>query len=731
MSVGGGGAGGNGSGGAGGAGGGGGLPPYVDPYPEPWPDFEAAAAADANKDSDNDGVPDMFDAVWYDPKFKHPRSGFPHYNIIDLGKCEGGFIDMADNGAMVWQENSYYDATASLKIWTPSQPQGQSFTFDPNAFGLEDGRWGGVSNISEAGTLTGLARQEKDNGYYEDRYFSLGSDGSGAAWLPELYPDEGAHQEPYDHWQAWSRTAFGPQQKLFGTTSYTISDENYSSRVSWLAFFNSSGGSIVFEDKTLHADLPELPEDPPDPDLEPWGTRVELSSAGIYHEKDVITGSGGGVVRSTRRTERELDAVAGEDIWGGTYWSHAAHETYYGYRRESWNLGYHPVNAEDSLTYTLVTAAGTHDLVVQDLLDEPATFRSFHSVSPAPQPWVSTRIDRYTTLADWYPYQTEAFIYKPVGTGGAYEPCAIYAGFEDYQADKPIAGIGLLTAQGQAIVHGDFDLEQEGDEVGLWADGEVQTIDKVISGYEHYLHDPADWQHPWQFHDVSRDGMIAATAWKQGNQGPEPRMLLLIPVTTREILADGSISPTGGGVQTSMPSPVFCASVAEDGTPAGQMTCALENPRVLADGSIVGDLKVKAEIVSRACDNVKGAMGTITQAQLWVNGADTPQAVIPVDASDKQPTGTRARPYPFTGKIKDGNNPITIPNVPLTAGVNTFKFTAHDPVYGIPGYSTWAATITVADPTEDDGGGVRGLSADLEGLTLSVELPAATLLTRQ
>ncbi|MDP1589999.1 MAG: polymorphic toxin-type HINT domain-containing protein [Prosthecobacter sp.] len=718
VSVGGGGTGDNGSGGAGGAGGGGGggLPPYVDPYPEPWPDFEAAATADANKDSDNDGVKDAEDAVWYDPKFKHKRGGFPHYNIIDLGKCEGGFIDMADNGAMVWRENSYDDATASLKVWTPSQPLVQGFTFDPNAFGLEDGVSSGITAINDTGTLFGAAFQEvqeSSSTYLEDRFFTLEPNGGGAAWLPKLYPDEEQRQRL--DWPLLPWLSPGPQGNLFGVTRYSIyPDENSSQNEAWTAFFKLGAGGITFEDKTLRTYLPDLPEDPPDPDLQPSGTRVSLSE-GIYHEKYVGFGSGSGVVRSTRRTEVDLDAVAGIDPWGGTYWYHAAAETEQGYIHGS-GWGTHAISTEDTLTHTLVTASGSHDLVVQDLLDEPATYHLFNHVSPAAEPWVSANITRYAPVPEWWMFwEEEAFIYKPASAGGAYEPCAIYAGFEDYQADKPIAGIGLLTAQGQAIVYGDFDLEQEGDEVGLWADGEVQLIDNVISGYDRYIDDPNDWQHRWQFHDVSRDGMIAATAWN----GTEQRMLLLIPVTTREILANGQLAPAGGGVQTSMPSPVFCASVAADGTPTGTMSCALGNLRVLADGSVVGDLQVSGSLTSQACDNVKGVKGTITQAQLWVNGADTPQATFTVQAA-KQSSGSAARPYPYQGSFS-----TTIANVPLTEGVNTFKFTAEGPVYHMPGYSTWSVTITVTAPEAGSGGGEPGNPSG--SFQLSVQLPAPVL----
>ena len=228
----------------------------------------------------------------------------------------------------------------------------------------------------------------------------------------------------------------------------------------------------------------------------------------------------------------------------------------------------------------------------------------------------------------------------------------------------------------------------------------------ITSGQERYQ----DWS--WRYYDMSAEGMIAASAEVVNQEGEyERHMLLLIPFTTHEIREDGTLA-AGGGVQASFPSPVF------------DMNCALENLRVQADGSIFGDLKIGGSLTSKACDNVKGEKGSITQGQLWVNGADEPHSVFTIQAS-KAAAGTRERPYPYTGTIPHNT---VIPNVPLTAGVNTFKFTAHDPVYFMPGYSTWAATITVTDPTDEESGGGSITGGNPGGsFSLSVQLPAATL----
>jgi hypothetical protein len=81
----------------------------------------------------------------------------PHYNIVDLGKCEGGFIDMADSGALVWQENAldYFDPP-SLRVWTPEHPGGENgprqIIWDPYDFGLEN-KLPGIMGKDSASTL--------------------------------------------------------------------------------------------------------------------------------------------------------------------------------------------------------------------------------------------------------------------------------------------------------------------------------------------------------------------------------------------------------------------------------------------------------------------------------------------------------------------------------------------------------------------------------------------------
>ena len=135
----------------------------------------------------------------------------------------------------------------------------------------------------------------------------------------------------------------------------------------------------------------------------------------------------------------------------------------------------------------------------------------------------------------------------------------------------------------------------------------------------------------------------------------------------------------------------------------------------------MGDVYLKGELSSRACDFISGAKGSITTAQLWVNGADTPQAEFAVEA-DKQDNGPRTRPHPYKGSFE-----TTVFNVPLTPGMNTFKITAQDAVYALPGYSTWCVTVTVEEGAGTGSGG-GGVSSD--SLALSVALPAPTLARR-
>jgi hypothetical protein len=719
----------SGGGSGGGGAGGGGLPPYVDPYPEPWPDFDAAAQEDADKDSDNDGVKDAEDAVWYDPKFKHKRSGMPHYNIVDLGKCEGGFIDMADSGALVWQENAldYFDPP-SLRVWTPEHPGDvngpRQIIWDPYDFGLEDGINGWTpETISNEGKLAGRAGQIVEGlSSSRLRHYLYDPEGGSTSWLANPFPDEGSFQ-----WTTWLhfKTCFGPGGRVFGAVDYDIyPDDNSDLRENWTAFFRLSPDDAILDDKALLSDLPPLPEDLPG-EGEPLGTREPLDGDGhadLRFDPTYYGHSGTGVLQASWHARFK---VYKKVYWGDPYYSYGEYDYWgYDYDREG---DYGPrINLEEIWTYQLATATGTHVLMTQDTVAEThGIYHFFESVSPADHPWVSYSVNEYETKDPWSTYLgTKAYIFKPDENGTNYQPCAIYAGSKDYEADKPIKSIGLLTAQNQAIVYGDFDPENAEDwDTGLWADGEVQLIDKVISGYERYIHDPADWAHQWQFNDVSRDGMIAATAWKQGTNGLEQRMLLLIPFTTHEIKEDGTLAASGGGVQASLPSPVFCDSVAVDGTPVNDAFCELRNPRVLADGSLVGDVFVSGAIHSKACDFVKGAKGQITEAQFWVNGADTPHSVVSINPS-KQENGQPERPYPFKGTFE-----TTIQNVPLVEGANHFKLTAEDEVYHLPGYSTWSASVSVTDPTEDDTGGSGG-GGNPEGVfVLQVQFAGPTLAT--
>ena len=91
----------------------------------------------------------------------------------------------------------------------------------------------------------------------------------------------------------------------------------------WTAFFKLGAGGITFEDKTLTEDLPDLPAVAPISEIQPFGTRIPLGQ-GTYYEKSVnwFSSSVSGVVRSSRKTVVELDAVADIDPWGGAYWMH-------------------------------------------------------------------------------------------------------------------------------------------------------------------------------------------------------------------------------------------------------------------------------------------------------------------------------------------------------------------------------------------------------------------------
>ena len=655
-----------------------GLPPYINPYPEPWPDFTTPSPT---TDTDQDGVPDLRDAVPYDRNFNHPRSGVPHYNVIDLGPCRS-FMDMADDGALLWQESS---SPKRYKVWSPTpadQPAAYTWTSaTPSVFSLsESTNMDAPQTISEGGLLFGEAKYTGGLGA-EPRQYTCNPWTQAATWLPLRAPDVGDEQNVLQSGYWFT----GPGGLQYGSAYYKITkrdDDGYiESFEEWIAHCKISSGGVTFEKKELLVDKPKLPSVPEETNSILLGTAKELDPR-YEHNRYAITGSGTGVIRVTHDLKFKMSAIYGIDVFGTYFWD---------YDLSKQKL------LDNKYLYELVTAQQTLPLFEVNLGEagrlEDLSW-DFRDVSPAAVPWIAgySRVSR------------RPYIWKPSISGAGYHPYPIYAGHADYQTSKPIEWISLLTAQGQAIVYGEFDADSTGEESGLWADGEVQPMHKLISGYERYTN--------WSYYDVSRDGMIASTAYI----GTQRRMLLLIPMTTREILADGSIAPAGNGVQASMPSPVFGATVAADGSAQGTMSCALQNIRVLADGSVLGDLQVSGSLASKACDNVRGEKGTITQAQLWVNGADTAQATITVQPS-KQTSGTRVRPYPYAGTFD-----TTIANVPLTAGVNTFKFTAADPVYHMPGYSTWSATVVVTDP-EEEGGGTAGT-----GLTaITLQLPAAML----
>ncbi len=179
-----------------------------------------------------------------------------------------------------------------------------------------------------------------------------------------------------------------------------------------------------------------------------------------------------------------------------------------------------------------------------------------------------------------------------------------------------------------------------------------------------------------------------------------------------EVLADGSISTTPSGIVASMPSPVI------------DLSCELKNVRIQADGQLVGDLELSGSITSSTCDTIKGDKGQITQAQLWVNDGESPQATIDVTAT-KAGNGPRNKPYPYSGSFEQ-----VISAVPLATGNNIFKVTAEDQVYHYPGYNTWVANVKLDGPEDDDEldmSSFTGVAGVTEYFKLTAQLPQAYL----
>ena len=671
------------------------LPTFDDPDENtPLPDFEAIRYGDKNNDgvlddTDGDDVPDIDDGVPYDADFSSPRTGMPSFQVVELGVCNGRIIDMAENGALVWQKNAYGTGDAQIVVWTPENPEGREFTVEPDIF-IPFGSSPAITGITEEGMLLGSAWRQRpyfSSNEWEVCPFTYEVETFRAEWLPSVCPvDEGDFQKSDLFGTHWGFR--GPLGLYYGVASYDFGID--AGLVKRTRFFTMSvpGRNVAFGAPMTREALPALPQTDAPP-----GTVASLDDS-VLNEQRILAGSSTGVVRVEHARIVISEAVRFDDAW----WLRYAKENTLD-RDRYISSSIRVAQIQDQNNFTLLTATGIHVLKTQDVLSEYTKYYHFSRVSAAPVPWVVGSIQTYDPA--FTTSSSQSVLYKPVD--GAYKACQLYASAEAHAAGTPVSDIILATSQGQAIVMANVDPQLNAEEYCFWADGEAVPMRHLITNYQRYTE--------WSYHKVSRDGMIVSLA----KRGGEQRVLLLIPITAREIRPDGTLA-AADGVQASLSSPVFCASVANDGTPNGRMECKLGNLRVLDDGSIIGDITVNGVIHSRACDSVNGTRGTITEAKLWVNGSDVPQAVIPLDASNKEYiAGTKVRPFPFFAAFEPNT---VIADVPLSEGVNTFKFTAEDPVYHLPGYSVWSVGIVVTTPYQREDGHIAGVEDSLRKLSI-------------
>ena len=319
------------------------------------------------------------------------------------------------------------------------------------------------------------------------------------------------------------------------------------------------------------------------------------------------------------------------------------------------------------------------DLVENDDIAEPNVWWREAGIRRADGgAWVTMRRyeEQLDDLGEWVSQESEAFLFV-VASMGQVARRKLYAGKREFDNDNPLKSVGFITPQGQILVRGYIEMDGSY-AAGMWADGTALPMRKLVAGHSEY--------YGWDYHGVTRDGTIIATA-KKGNK---KNLLMLVPFQAREMAPDGTLASTGGRVQTSLPSPVIDA------------TCNVSNVRLLADGQIVGDVQINGSVSSELKERSQGNGVSIVNGRLWINGADEPAGTLSTSG----------------GRIQGSASGVT-----LTEGVNVIKVTAEDSVYHLPGYSEWTVSVSVQsiDPGPGPGGGsgTRVLTVQLAAGTLS------------
>ncbi|WP_269539370.1 LamG-like jellyroll fold domain-containing protein [Cerasicoccus fimbriatus] len=110
------------------------------------------------------------------------------------------------------------------------------------------------------------------------------------------------------------------------------------------------------------------------------------------------------------------------------------------------------------------------------------------------------------------------------------------------------------------------------------------------------------------------------------------------------------------------------------------------------DKSIIGQLKIKGTILSDLCDIRYGDAGIIDTAEVYLNGGESPVAIIDINDYEKDVDEENyRRPYPYSGPIND----FITGDLELLEGVNLVTILVKDPGEdGLWGHAD--ATVTVS-----------------------------------
>ncbi|MFO1440191.1 MAG: polymorphic toxin-type HINT domain-containing protein [Verrucomicrobiaceae bacterium] len=454
------------------------------------------------------------------------------------------------------------------------------------------------------------------------------------------------------------------------------------------AFVRLQGSEWLFDDDIKTPDMPPLPSTPPGMN-DQVGSTIELGESSWSWYYTGLSTKRALVRHRTEMTADTYATVVQDNDTQAKIWAYGK-----GAEEEADNDGaavplmaQNLANAHDLTSYFTTTSLLLDDETEIDLVDndEMATpnvwWREAGIRRMENETWVTMRRyeDHRDDLGEWISTDTEAYLFV-VDAAGQVQRRKLHAGQDEFESQNPLKSVGFITPQGQVLVRGYIEMDGSY-ATGLWADGTALPMRKLVAGHSEY--------YDWDYHGVTRDGAIIATA-KKGNC---KNLLMLVPFQAREVDKDGVMAATGGNVQTSLPSPVIDA------------TCNVSNVRLLANGRIVGDVQINGSVSSELKERSRGNGVQIVNGRLWINGAEEPAGALSIGGGSIQGS--------FQG-------------VELAEGVNVIKVTAEDSVYHIPGYSEWTVSVSV-QPIQSGPGSGDGSGGGTPGRVLVIQLAAGTL----